>query len=366
MSILDSILGTNTSAGTTQGAANAASALYGAQGQGNRALKDYTGQANQALTTNTQAGLGALNSGYGSAINALTTSGNQAQGQLASGVQDATGTVLGGNAAYQPFLSGGQGASTMLANSLGLNGTAGHDAATSAFQTSPGYQFQVDQSTGAAERAAAAAGGLGSGSTLDAITRLGSSLANTEYGNWQSNLQGLGTQGLNAANSISANNQTAGGYQMTGGTTGAQLAQTTGQNIGNAYVGQGTGQAGLYSNLGTGLSSNLTGLGQGLSNNAFMAANGVASADMTAGAAQDQAANANSGILSKLIGSVAGIGLGGSSLSSPSSNGFNIAPGSNGSFSISPTGGSTSGGSSGSGLFGPSINQAGQAIAKFL
>ena len=71
-----------------------------------------------------------------------------------------------------------------------------------------------------------------------------SDLANQEYGSWQSNLQGLGAQGLNAANSISANNQTAGGYQMTGGATGAQLAQTTGQDLGQAYVGKGTGEAG--------------------------------------------------------------------------------------------------------------------------
>lgn len=206
---------------------------------GNGALKNYGNQANAALTSNTEQGLGALNQGYGSDINALTTSGNQAQSLLSSGIGDATKTVLNSNSAYSPYVTGGQGASTMLANSLGLNGSSGNAAAVSAFQQSPGYQYQVNQATDAAERGAAAAGGLGSGNTLSAITQLGSNLANQEYSNWQSNLQGVGTQGLNAANSVSGNNQAAGQIQYGGGTTGAQLAQNTGQNIGNAYVGQG-------------------------------------------------------------------------------------------------------------------------------
>ena len=281
-------------------------------------------------------------------------------------MKDATGTVTRRERSLPAVLVWGPGRvndAGQLARAERRERQFGGDVGFS--DSRPATSSRSIKATGAAERAAAAAGGLGSGSTLDAITRLGSNLANTEYSNWQSNLQGLGAQGLNAANSISANNQTAGGYQMTGGTTGAQLAQTTGQNIGNAYVGQGTGQAGLYSNLGQGLSNNLTGLGQGLSANDMNEASGVAGLQYSAGAAQDQAANANSGILSKLIGSVAGIGLGGNSLSQPSTGGFNISPGSNGGFNFSPTGG-VSGGSSGSGLFGPSINQAGQAIAKFL
>ena len=346
--IFDSLFGGNTSAGTTQGVQNGIAALGQGLSSGNDALTNYTGQANNALTSNTQSGLGALTSGYGDAVGALQSGGAQAQGQLTGGVNNATGTILGGNTAYQPYVSGGQGASTMLANSLGLNGAGGNAAATSAFQASPGYQYQVDQSTGAAERAAAAAGGLGSGSMLSAITQIGSNLANSEYSNWQSNLQGLGTQGLNAANSVSGNNQAAGQIQYGGGSTGAQLAQNLGQSIGTADTGLASGQANLYGGLGSGLSNNLTGLGSGLSTNDMNEAANVAGLQLKAGQAQDSAANANSGILSKLVGGVLGLPFGGTSLSGTSL---------------------TSGGSSnsgGGGLLGPSITSAGKAIASFL
>ena len=120
----------------------------------------------------------------------------------------------------------------MLQNSLGLNGAAGNAAAVNAFQASPGYQYQVQQATDAAQRSAASSGILGSGSTLAAVTALGSNLANQQYANWRSSLSGLGTQGLSAANAVIGANTAAGSQLGTGATTGANLYQSTEQNTG--------------------------------------------------------------------------------------------------------------------------------------
>jgi hypothetical protein len=53
----------------------------------------------------------------------------------------------------------------MMLNALGLNGPQGNAAATAAFQSSPGYDFKVNQSLDALDRRAASRGMLGSGNT---------------------------------------------------------------------------------------------------------------------------------------------------------------------------------------------------------
>lgn len=111
----------------------------------------------------------------------------------------AAGTNL--NAAknlYAPLADLGQKAGVMYGNSLGLNGAAGNAAATDAFHTAPGYQFQVDQGLQALDRGAAAHGQLQSGqSGLDFI-KYASGLANGAYGDWQHQL-GSPTTSIGAA-----------------------------------------------------------------------------------------------------------------------------------------------------------------------
>ena len=189
----------------------------------------------------------------------------------------------------------------MLANSYGLNGAAGTAAAQNAFQAGPGYQYSVDQATGAAQRAAAAGGMNASGNTLAAITQLGSNLANQEYGNWQAGLSGLGAQGLTAAAGTSANNQAAGGYQYGGGTTGATLLQQLGGGLGTLDAAQGNANGTIQSNLGNSLANIQTGLGNSLTNNAWTATNGVNNASLADAKFDDQTTNTNNGIFSKLL-----------------------------------------------------------------
>lgn len=99
---------------------------------------------------------------------------------------------LGGAQSIYTGLQDKYGAGTdMYLNSLGVNGRAGNDAATSAFQAGPGYQWSVDQSLDGIARSAAARGMDVGGNTLAALGDRAGNLANQEYGGWQDRLGGL-------------------------------------------------------------------------------------------------------------------------------------------------------------------------------
>lgn len=272
MGFFDSIFGLGTSKSTQKAA-----------GQANQLINATTGVTNQLLTDSADRAKGDITNYSGQARDALT-----------GGVNQAVGTVQGSNGLFQPFASTGTAANGMLGNALGLNGQAGNDAATAAFQTSPGYQFSVDQATDAAARKAASLGMAGSGNTLDAVTRLAGNLADQQYGSFLDRLQGLGSQGLTAAGAISGNNALAGGYQYGGGGALATLLNGTGTNLGN-----------IDSNLGT----NLT-------NNAWNATSAVNGNNLSAARAQDVTDSNNNGIFSKLLLGGAGSSGGGGILGS--------------------------------------------------
>ena len=301
MGLFDSLFGTGTAQATNAATTNANAAIGNQIAANDGILQNSYGNANAALNTGATNATGAINQGYGSGVGALTSYGGQAQSQLASGVGNAVGTVQGSNAAYQPYQASGGVANAMLANSEGLNGAAGNAAATAAFQAGPGYQWQVDQATDAAARKAASLGMAGSGNTLSAITQLGSNLANQEYGNWQSGLSGLGTQGLTANNAVSGNNVAAGGYQYGGGTTGAALSQQLGGGIGTLDAAQGNQLGTVQSNLGTSLANEQTGYGNALVNNGWTGLNAINGNSLADAKAQDAATSTNNGIFSKLL-----------------------------------------------------------------
>jgi hypothetical protein len=124
---------------------------------------------------------------------------------------------------------------------LGLNGQPAADAAMANFQSSPGYQFQLDQGLRAVDAGAAASGMLRSGATLKAEQTFGQGLANTDFGQYFSRLNALSTLGANAA---------AGGAQTAG--TAAQLDQSAGNTqasiYGDASKALGSTVSGLFSN----------------------------------------------------------------------------------------------------------------------
>ena len=123
---------------------------------------------------------------------------------------------------------------------LGLNGQPAADAAMANFQSSPGYQFQLDQGLRAVDAGAAASGMLRSGAALKAEQTFGQGLANTDFTNYYNRLMGLSTLGANAA---------AGGAQ-------------TAQGAASAALGGGTAQSSIYGNAASSLGATVNGLFQ--------------------------------------------------------------------------------------------------------
>lgn len=129
------------------------------------------------------------------------TGKTDAYGEIDKGVAGANkdyASALGGYSDLSDTFNNG---STMYANALGLNGADGNAAATSAYQTGPGYQFSVDQALQAVERRAGAQGQLGSGQTgIDTInTAYG--IADQDYGAWLDRLGGYDAKALGTADS---------------------------------------------------------------------------------------------------------------------------------------------------------------------
>lgn len=164
-----------------------------------------------------------LNSGYGAASGSI----NQGIGALNTNY----------SAALQPYLTNyntAQGGVNQLGNVLGLNGPAGSDAAMKTLQSTPGYQFQLQQGDAAINAQAAASGTNASGNQALALSNYNQGLASTTYNNYVNQLQPY----LNASNAAAGGiagvnmgkgNATAGQYDQL-----AQLGYSTQTGIGNA------------------------------------------------------------------------------------------------------------------------------------
>lgn len=117
----------------------------------------------------------------------------------------------------------------------------------STFQQSPGYQWQVNQSLGAANRAAAAGGMAGSMAEQQNIADTTGQLANQDYYNYLNHGLGVYNQGIQGLQNMygtgvgTAEDQYNTGAQV--GTnmydTGATMANELAQNLGATYMNQG-------------------------------------------------------------------------------------------------------------------------------
>lgn len=119
--------------------------------------------------------------------------GNAALGDLNTGLAGQKTAVQGAVDAWKPVSALGTkygAGSDLYSDSLGINGADGNARATDAFTASPGYQWSTDQALDGVMRNQNRLGGLG-GNAIDAVTRLGSNLANQEYSNWQTKLGGF-------------------------------------------------------------------------------------------------------------------------------------------------------------------------------
>ena len=178
------------------------------------------------------AGIGAAGAIGGSLISsqAAKSGQNAAQAQFAQQRDD-----------LAPYRDASTGSLQAQQDLLGLNGPGAASTAMGNFQTSPGYQFSMDQGLRGVDASAAASGLLRSGATLKAEQTFGTGLADQEFTNYYNRLYNLSQLGEQAA---------------AGNASTANAAGTSAGNAGNT-------QASIYNNLG----QSLTSTAQGLLNN---------------------------------------------------------------------------------------------------
>lgn len=182
---------------------------------------------------------------------AVAAAGIGAAGTIAGGLMQ-SGAARAGQAQAQkqfeqqrqdlaPYRQAGLAPLQAQQDLLGLNGQDAATAAMANFQSSPGYQFQLDQGLRAVDAGAAASGMLRSGAALKAEQTFGQGLANTDFSNYYSRLAGLSSLGANAA---------AGGAQTAQGAASAALGGANAQSsiYGNTASSLGTTANALLNN----------------------------------------------------------------------------------------------------------------------
>lgn len=167
-------------------------------------------------------------------VRGLRTGEERASGLLDSGLSTATDYYTNAGKLYDTWASTGRDANAMFGNALGLGGQEGYDAATSAFRTTPGYEFAVESGLDAIDRRAASRGMLGSGNTnLDTI-RFSQGLADQQWQNWLNNLNTASGSGLTATTNQAGIQTGLGDLNFNTGATKANLAYQTETGVGNS------------------------------------------------------------------------------------------------------------------------------------
>jgi hypothetical protein len=199
-----------------------------------------------------------------SAISGLIAQqGAQAGGNMAANAANQAAQMQQSQAnqsriALSPWTGSGQAALGKITDLLGLgeltsrgqndgrvyvdptNAQARQTEAFNAFQTTPGYQFRMDEGSRALDRSAASRGLLRSGAQQKALTAFGQGIASEEYGNYMNNLMSLSGSGGQAAAS--------------GNNTAAQLTGNAGNMIAQGGLARGSGYAAGANALASGIS----------------------------------------------------------------------------------------------------------------
>lgn len=199
----------------------------------------------------TNQALGYINDWFPQGRTDITQATDRSLGALQGYTGSAADAFRQQSAVYDPLAQQYGAGSTMYSNALGLNGAPGVDAARSAFQAGPGYQFAVDQGLEAINRRRAAAGELAGGNADREAQTYGQGLANQEYGNYLTRLQGFQPLQLQAASGQAAGLANTGNLYANTGAREADVISTGGrsladlasrQGLAGAQVAQGGGQ----------------------------------------------------------------------------------------------------------------------------
>lgn len=122
----------------------------------------------------------------------ITGFSNQGNGIIDAGDADARGYLTQALNSYSPLAALGTQSGQLYGDALGLNGAGGSARARSAFETSPGYQFELDQGLNALERRASSQGRVQSGETgLDTL-QFAQGLASKDWNGWLDRLANPG------------------------------------------------------------------------------------------------------------------------------------------------------------------------------
>lgn len=167
-----------------------------------------------------------------------------------------------------PYMAAGGNALTSLLNGLGIgpndgSGPAGnipYGSLTKPFtladyQTSPGYQFELQQGQDAVMNKASSMGGVNSGNTLKALTSYSEGVANQDYQQAYNNYVAQQAQRFSQLQNITGSGQNAAGNL---GALGAQ----TGTNIGNNIVSAGNASAAGTVGSANAINSGINSVGQ--------------------------------------------------------------------------------------------------------
>lgn len=170
-----------------------------------------------------------------------------------------------GNPAHagQPLSMTQMGAGNALQNYYNTPGyqLTNGQGAVDRFQTSPGYQFAVNDALNQVARQGASRGLLDSGAGLRAMTDRAQGMANQEFNNWQQNQQNQYNQYQNRLQGLAS------------GPTGSEMAYNLGQSVGNNNMQTGNNIGSILANQGNSLFGGIVGAGGAQAQNVTQAGN---------------------------------------------------------------------------------------------
>lgn len=160
----------------------------------------------------------------------------------------------------KPFLDAGTNALTALQQGIGIGpgtnntGTGPLNApfTTADFQTSPGYQFQMQQGENAVLNNRSALGGVNSGNTLKALTSFGQGVANQDYWNAYNAYVNQQNQKFGQLQTVAGSGQNAAANL---GALGTQVGASVGNNIVNAGNASAAGTVGTANAISGGINN---------------------------------------------------------------------------------------------------------------
>jgi len=245
-------------------------------------------------------GIGSIIGGIQSS-NAAKSSANAQSAEFQKSIDFTQGVYNQGQTNLNPFIGAGTSALQSLLGFYGLPGgnASGASQGFSQFQQTPFYQFPLQQSTLATNRALAASGLIGSGGQLRDLSQLNAGYASQGLTGYLGGLGGLVTGGQGAAQSL-----------LTGGNNAAN-------NLLQGYTGQGNAQAagivGSNNALQKGIQSGLT----PLTNSLFGAPNTTGTGYAGGSVPGTGGFIGNNGLIGKITGLLSGGGGGSADGGSP-------------------------------------------------